>query len=305
MQSDRDVALLRTFNRTYTRKLGLLDTYLDQSAFTLSETRIMFEIVTRQDPTAAEISRTLGLDRAQISRTLKRLGERGIIEARDDPSHGRNQLLSLTPEGRKAYDALEATTRRGVSALLDELPTTRRHQLLSAAQTITTIFEAAVPLEVSLRALKTGDMGLIIHRQSVLYAEEHGYDERYEALIARILVDYTDAFDSLRDAGWIAEIDGRIVGSIFLIHTDRKEIGKLRLLYVEPDARGSGVGKRLVATCVEHARRVGYSRLELWTDTVLAAARSIYERAGFELIAEAPDHFFGTESVSQTWSLTL
>jgi len=156
-----------------------------------------------------------------------------------------------------------------------------------------------------LRAPRVGDLGLIVHRQAILYAKEHGYDQRFEALIARILADFHEAFDPARDAAWIADRGGQMVGSVFLVHTDRPDVGKLRLLYVEPEARGAGVGKLLVSTCINRAREVGYARLELWTDRDLAAARRIYERAGFELIEEAPDHFFGTESISQTWSLKL
>lgn len=302
---EQDVAALRAFNRVYTRRLGLLETHLDKSSFTLSEARILYEIVNRTDPTAAAIARALDLDRAQVSRTLKRFVGRGLVQTRDDPSHGRHQLLSLTPDGRMVYDALEASTRKAVGALLDELPVVRRRRLLSAAAAITDLFEADAAPQVTLRDLQIGDMGLIIHRQAILYAEEHGYDQRYEALIARIFADFHQAFDPGRDAAWIADMDGRMVGSVFLVHTDKPDVGKLRLLYVEPEARGAGVGKRLVASCIEHARDVGYARLELWTDRVLAAARGIYERAGFKLIEEAPDHFFGTESVSQIWSLNL
>ena len=305
MDRDEGIALLRAFNRTYTRRLGLLDAYLDQSDFTLSEARIMYEIVNRKDATAAEIGRALDLDRAQISRTLKRLAERGVVSTREDPSHGRHQLLSLTADGMAAFNTLEAATNGAVGALLEGLPPIRRQQLLSAARVIRTVFETEAVPSITLRALKTGDMGMIVHRQALLYATEQGYDERYEGLIAGILSDYQETFDPTRDAGWVAEADGRIVGSVFLIHTDRPTVGKLRLLYVEPDARGLGVGKRLVNGCIERACEVGYDQLELWTDNVLSAARSIYERAGFKLMAEAPARLFGTETMSQTWSLDL
>ena len=305
VRQEQDVAALRAFNRVYTSRLGLLDAHLDQSPFTLSEARILYELANRTDPTGAEIARALRLDPAQISRTLRRFADRGLVATRDNPSHGRHQLLSLTDQGRATFVALEGNTRRAVGALLDGLPPFRRRRLISAAQTVTRIFEGeTAPLPV-LRDLKPGDLGLVTARQAILYAEEYGWDGDYEALVARILADFHQSFDPARDAAWIAEIDGRMVGSIFLVHGDAPEVGKLRLLYVEPDARGAGVGKMLVAACVDHARQVGYERLDLWTNSVLSAARSIYERAGFVLVDEAPHHSFGKDLVGQTWSLAL
>ncbi len=300
-----DVALVRAFNRVYTRKIGLLHAHLRDSAFTLTEARILYEIVNRASPTAAEIARALDLDRGQISRTLKRLVEQGVVETRDDPSHGRHQLLSLTAAGRAAYDALEASTREAVGALLDALPPLSRHQFLHAAGTIRRVFEADDRQHVALRPLRIGDLGLIVHRQALLYAQEHGYDASYEGLIAQIVADFRSAFDPARDDAWVAEISDQMVGSIFLVHTEDPRVAKLRLLYVEPDARGLGIGKSLVETCIARARALGYARLDLWTDNVLSAARSVYQRAGFRLVEEAPAPFFGTESTSQTWSLSL
>jgi DNA-binding MarR family transcriptional regulator/GNAT superfamily N-acetyltransferase len=305
IQHEQDVATLRAFNRVYTNRLGLLDAHLDQSPFTLSEARILYELANRTDPTGAEIARALNLDPAQISRTLKRFADRGLVATRDDPSHGRHQLLSLTHRGRAAFAALEDNTRAAVGALLDGLPPFRRGRLICAAQTVTRIFEDEAAPRPVLRGLKPGDLGLVTARQAILYAEEYGWNGDYEALVARILADFHQCFDSDRDAAWIAEIDGRMVGSIFLVHGDTPEAGKLRLLYVEPDARGAGVGKMLVAACVDRAREIGYERLDLWTNSVLTAARSIYERAGFVLVDEAPHHSFGKDLVGQTWSLAL
>jgi DNA-binding MarR family transcriptional regulator/GNAT superfamily N-acetyltransferase len=305
VQHEQDVATLRGFNRVYTAQLGLLDTHLDQSPFTLSEARILYELANRTDPTAAEIARALRLDPAQISRTIRRLANRGLVAARDDPSHGRHQLLSLTEQGRAAFAAAEGNTRRAVGGLLDALSPFRRAALLSAARTITRIFGEEAAPRPTLRGLKPGDLGLVIARQAILYTEEYGWNGDYEALVARILADFHQSFDPARDAAWIAEMDGRMAGSIFLVHGDELEVGKLRLLYVERDARGAGVGKMLVAACIDRARAVGYKRLDLWTNSILSAARGIYQRAGFVLVDETPHHSFGKDLVGQTWSLAL
>ena len=305
VQHEQDVAALRSFNRVYTSRLGLLDAHLDDSPFTLSEARILYELANRTDPTGAEIARALNLDPAQISRTLKRFADRGLVATRDDPSHGRHQLLSLTERGRTAFAALESNTRRAVGALLDGLPPVRRAAMLSAASTITRIFEEDAAPQPHLRGLKPGDLGLVIARQSILYTEEYGWNGDYEALVAHILADFHQSFDPARDAAWIAEMDGRMAGSIFLVHGDEPEVGKLRLLYVERDARGAGVGQMLVTACIDRARAVGYKRLDLWTNNVLSAARRIYERAGFLLVDETPHHSFGKDLVGQTWSLVL
>jgi DNA-binding MarR family transcriptional regulator/GNAT superfamily N-acetyltransferase len=304
-REEMDIAALRAFNRAYTCRLGLLDAHLDRSPFTLSEARVLYELANRTDPTAAEIARSLRLDPAQISRTLKRFANRGLAEARENPAHGRHQLLSLTREGRTAFDALERNTRMAVGGLLKELPPFRRERLRSAAEVITRIFEDDAPPQPVLRGLRPGDLGLVTARQAILYAQEYGWNADYEALVARILADFQQTFDPAREAGWIAELDGTMVGSIFLVRSDSAAVGKLRLLYVEPDARGAGIGKMLVNACIERAREAGYSRLELWTNTVLTAARKIYENAGFMLVDEAPHHSFGKELVGQTWALNL
>jgi len=305
IRQEQDVAALRGFNRVYTSRLGLLDAHLDDSPFTLSEARILYELANRPDPTAAEIARALRLDPAQMSRTIKRFANRGLVATRDDPSHGRHQLLSLTEQGRAAFAALENNTRHAIGALLDGLPPFRRAAMLSAARSITRIFEDEAPPQPMLRGLKPGDLGMVIARQAILYAEEYGWNSDYEALVARILADFHQSFDPTRDAAWIAEMDGQMAGSIFLVHGDEPDVGKLRLLYVERDARGAGVGRMLVAACVDRARAVGYKRLDLWTNSVLTAARRIYERAGFVLVDEAPHHSFGKDLIGQTWSLAL
>lgn len=305
-QYEKDIATLRAFNRAYTSRLGLLAPRLDESPFTLSEARILYELANRTDPTGAEMARALRLDPAQISRTLKRFADRGLVEVREDPAHGRHHLLSLTEEGRAIFAIVEGKTRAAIGELLDSLPTIRRGRLLSAAETITRLFNDEITAcQPTLRGLRPGDLGLVIARQMILYAQEYGWNSDFEALVAGILADFHQSFDPSREAAWIADMDGRMVGSIFLVRGESPEVGKLRLLYVEPDARGAGVGKKLVATCIERARQIGYERLDLWTNDILVAARTIYERAGFVLIDEAPHHSFGHDLVGQTWSLRL
>jgi len=301
-----DVAALRHFNRLYTNWLGLLDVHLDGSPFTLSEARVLYELAHRHEPTAAEIARTLNMDRAQISRTLKRFAHRDLLETRSNPAHDRQQLLILTPEGRRAAADLNGSTQAAVGALLHQLPETQRRRLIAAAATMAQALEAKVEAPaLRLRGLEPGDLGMVTARQAILYADEYGWDRGYEALVARILADFHDHFDPARDAAWIAETGGEMVGSIFLVHTDEPGVARLRLLYVEPAARGTGTGKLLVSTCIERARQLGYTRLTLWTNSVLAAARSIYERAGFVLINEEQHHSFGHDLVGQIWSLDL
>jgi len=304
LDENPDISTLRAFNRLYTRRLGLLNPRLDNSPFTLTEARILYELAQQPDLTAADLGRMLGLDRAQLSRTLKRFADRGLVETRDDPQGGRRRFVALTDAGRKTFAALEGNTREAIGALLSTLPASRRRSLVDSARSISQVFADDAPAVV-LRDLRPGDLGAVIQRQAILYAEEYGWNSAYEALVARILADFVDAYDPAHEAAWIAEIDGRMVGSIFLVRGDRPGEGKLRLLYVEPDARGAGVGGRLVDACIERARVVGYQRLVLWTNSVLTSARRLYERAGFTLVEEAPHHSFGHDLVGQTWSLEL
>ena len=304
-ESQKDISELRAFNRTYTRRLGLLNTHLDKSPFSLSEARILYEIAHRTNPTAATIMRALDLDRGQLSRMLKRFAERGLIETSQHPEGGRSRPIELTKAGREAYSALERNTCGAVGELLDGLRSDQRKDLLASAATITRIFDEPDLRDVQIRGLQAGDLGWIIHRQAVLYTKEYGWNHEYEALVARILADFIEAFDPAHDGAWIAEMNGRIVGSVFLVHGDRPKLGKLRLLYVEQEARGTGVGARLVNACIESARAVGDDQLTLWTNSVLTAARRLYERAGFKLIDEAPHHSFGADLIGQTWELDL
>ncbi|GGH56100.1 GNAT family N-acetyltransferase [Frigidibacter albus] len=299
-----DIDALRAFNRVYTNRLGLLDTKLDNSPFTLSEARVLYELANRTDLTGAELARTLRMDPGQISRTIKRFVARDLVAARDDPAHGRHQLLSLTDQGRSTYAALEQSTCTAMGALLETLPPVRRDSLRHAAETLTRIFTDTAPPQPVLRGLRPGDLGLVASRQAMLYAQEYGWTAEFEALAARILADFHTNFDPACEDGWIAEIDGQMVGSVFLVRGEAGA-GKLRLLYVEPAARGQGIGDLLVRTCIERARAAGYTRLDLWTNSVLGAARRIYQRAGFVLLEEVPHHSFGHDLIGESWSLAL
>lgn len=304
MIPETHIAELRAFNRLYTRKLGLLNPRLDDSTFSLTEARVLYEIAHRDAPSAAEITRVLDLDPAQLSRTLKRFDARGLVETAPHPDGGRSRSIRLTAAGRAAFEALDRNTHDAIAGLLQGLPTSKRETLLAAARSIGQVFDET-PSEVVLRDPRPGDLGWIIHRQAVMYAQEYGWNQDYEALVAQILADFVRSFDPAREAAWIAEIDGRMVGSIFLVRGDAPGVGKLRLLYVEPETRGRGVGAMLVQACVERARGVGYGRLDLWTNSVLTAARRLYQRAGFVLVEEEPHQAFGHDLVSQTWSLDL
>jgi DNA-binding MarR family transcriptional regulator/GNAT superfamily N-acetyltransferase len=300
----QSIEKLREFNRKYTERLGFLRQKLDESPFSLSEARLLYELAQAEARTAADLAKALDLDPAQVSRTMKRFIAKGLVAASTDPNHGKQRLLSLTREGRTNFAALESKTRAAIEQLLQTLPPYRRVQLIAAAEAMSAALDDA-NVEVRLRDLRPGDLGLVISRQAALYAQEYGWNADYEALVAGILADFVRSFDASRDEAWIADIDGEMVGSIFLVHSETAGVGKLRLLYVEPSARGMGIGQSLVSTCIVRAREAGYQRLDLWTNSVLSDARRIYERAGFRLVSEEAHRSFGHDLVGQTWSLDL
>jgi len=298
---------IRQFNRFYTRLVGLLDEHLPDSDFTLLEGRATYELATGGKQTAADLARTLDVDKAQLSRALQTLKRRKLLKAEVDPGHAKKRLLSLTPSGRVTFTELEHGTRLRMESVLQPLSRAKRKKLVSSLRDVQATFAAAddKSAPVTLRALVPGDMGWVIHRQAVLYAQEYGWDWTYEALIAKILGEFAAAFDPSKEDGWIAERAGQILGSIFLMKGDAPGVAKLRLLYVEPAARGSGLGRRLVNTCVARARELDYRRLSLWTNDVLTAARRIYETSGFRLVQENRHRSFGKDLLGQTWELDL
>ena len=300
---------VRSFNRFYTREIGLLNRSLPATDLSLPEARVLYELAQAPEGgrTAAEIGRMLGMDKAHLSRIMARFVTRGLAVSRVSPEHRKHRLLSLTDAGRKVFAAAEAGARAQVSALLEPVDAGGRNRLVEAMRDIRVTLRDrnTADTDVSLRQLRPGDVGWIIHRQAVLYAQEYGWDWTYEGLASRILGAFVAEFDAAREDGWVVERGGVVVGSIFLMKGHDPAVGKLRLLYVEPSARGAGVGRRLVAACIARARELGYRQLTLWTNDILVAARRIYQTAGFRLVSEAPHHSFGHDLVGQTWMLDL
>jgi DNA-binding MarR family transcriptional regulator/GNAT superfamily N-acetyltransferase len=303
---ERRIARVRRFNRFYTRQIGALEEGLSKSPFSLTEARVVYELAQRGRTTATDVGRELGLDAGYLSRIVRGFEQRGLVEKTPSDTDGRQSVLSLTARGREAFAALDAGTRADVGGLLDRLSAIGQARLLEAMGTIESLLAAPSDRkpEVTLRAHRPGDMGWVVQRHGVLYWEEYGWDERFEALVAGIVAEFVQNLNPARERCWIAEIDGEPVGSIFLVRkTD--EVAKLRLLLVEPAARGMGVGRRLVDECVRFAREAGYRTVTLWTNDVLHAARRIYQEAGFRLVHEEPHESFGKSLVSQTWELDL
>ncbi|HZM87438.1 MAG TPA: helix-turn-helix domain-containing GNAT family N-acetyltransferase [Blastocatellia bacterium] len=303
---DRRVEAIRRFNRFYTQRIGVLREGLLQTPFSLTEVRVMYELAHREEPTATELSKELGLDAGYLSRILRDLSKRELIKKRPSKSDGRQTHLHLTRKGEKEFAALNARSNDEVAAMLSKLPASEQQRVVAAIHVIEEVLGAKPEPKASylLRPHQPGDMGWIVHRHGVLYAQEYGWDEQFEALVARIVAEFIQNFDSRRERCWIAEKDAEIVGSVFLVKESKTE-AKLRLLLVEPRARGLGIGKRLVAECVRFARQASYKKITLWTNSVLDAARYIYEEAGFHLIKEEKHHSFGHDLVGQTWELEL
>ena len=302
------IAAVRRFNRFYTRQVGALDEGLLHSALSLPEARVLYEIAHRESSTAAELGRDLRLDTGYLSRLLRALERRALIERAPSPADGRQSLLRLTAEGRATFDDLDKRSSEDVASLLTPLGDHQQRRLLDAMRTIETVLggEARQPSSYVLRSHRPGDMGWIVHRQAVLYAQEYGWNEEYEGLISHIVADFIDTFDPKREHCWIAEREGEIIGSVFIVrHPNRKGVAKLRLLYVEPEARGLGIGRRLVSEVTRFARDAGYRAISLWTNSVLVSARRLYEGEGYRLVQEERHHSFGKDLVGQTWELTL
>jgi DNA-binding MarR family transcriptional regulator/GNAT superfamily N-acetyltransferase len=305
MESDR-IAAVRRFTRFYTRRIGVLQEGLLGSPFSLTEGRVVYELAQRDGLTATELGRELGLDAGYLSRILRGFEEKGLIARRASDRDGRQSLISLTPTGREAFAAIDARSRDEVGAMLARLGEDDQAKLVGAMGRIEALLapEPQTPAVFVLRPHRPGDMGFVIHRQAVLYHREYGWDESFEALVAEICAAFIKNFDPRREHCWIAEIDGEIVGSVFLVNQSEK-VAKLRLLYVERKARGLGLGRTLVRECIRFARAAGYTTLTLWTNDVLRAARKIYQAEGFRLIEEEPHRSFGHDLVGQNWALEL
>lgn len=310
--TDTDLATriqaVRRFSRFYTRRIGLLHGGLLGGPLSLTQGRIIYELAQHGTTTAARLGGELGLDAGYLSRILHGFEAQGLIERRPSDTDGRQILLSLTDAGREAFAAIDARSCEEVGAMLRKLTAAEQQHLVAALDTAEALLggggrpEPKIPY--LLRPHQPGDMGWIVHRHGVLYAQEYGWDERFEALVAEIVAGFVQAFDPKRERCWIAEREGAVVGSVFLVrHSD--EVAKLRLLYVELEARGLGIGRRLVDECIRFARQAGYRRVTLWTNDVLIAARGIYQRAGFRQVKEERHHSFGHDLVGQNWELKL
>ena len=297
---------VRAFNRFYTRQIGLLDEGLLKSAFSLTEARVLYELAHRDGLTATDLGRDLGLDAGYVSRLLKKFERLQLISRSTLVSDARQSSIALTPAGRNAFAPLNKDSHDQVAALLDRLPASEQDRLVKSMRTVQALLgESAEPkIPYLLRPLQVGDIGWITRRQGMLYAQDYGWDETYEALVAEILGAFVKSFDAKWERSWIAERDGEVGGSVFVVRKS-PEVAKLRLLYVEPSARGLGIGKRLVEECIGFARAKGYKTLTLWTNDILTAARHIYQAAGFKLIDEERHHSFGKDLVGQTWDLDL
>jgi DNA-binding MarR family transcriptional regulator/GNAT superfamily N-acetyltransferase len=300
------VADVRQFNRFYTRELGLLDRHLLQSPFTLAEARVLYELAQRETTTASAICAELGLDLGYLSRILKSFEQQKFIKRERASTDNRQYNIRLTRLGRQQFVPLDRAARVQVASLIEPMPIDLRDQLVESMRRVQDLLAPQVTKAKSYqtRGLRPGDIGWVTHRQALLYAQEYGWDLTYEALVAEILSGFVKSYDPKCDDAWIAEQDRAIVGSVFLVR-ECATAAKLRLLYVEPSARGLGIGRRLVDECICSARSKGYEKLSLWTNDVLVSARKIYQAAGFRLMREEPHHSFGKDLLGQTWELAL
>lgn len=305
------IAAVRRFNRFYTQRIGVLREHLLDSPFPLTGVRVLYELAhwpQRGDAaTAAVLAANLALDEGYLSRILRAFEQRGLIRKERSPADGRRKALALTGRGRSEFARLDSRSQREVGDLLVHLPATEQARLVGAMQTIGELLGAA-PGDAApgyvLRQPRPGDMGWVIHRHGALYAQEYGYDAHFEALVADIAARFVQQLDSARECCWIAERRGEIVGSVFLVRKSLA-VAKLRLLLVEPRARGLGIGRRLVEECICFARAAGYRKLILWTQSELDAARRLYTRAGFRRVGEERHKSFGKQLVAETWELAL
>ena len=302
------VAAVRRFNRFYTRQIGIIGERLLQSPFSLAEMRVLYEIANRENVSAVDLAEELRLDAGYLSRILRRFQKGGLVTRETSAEDGRRNLLSLTEKGQRTFATLNARQEEDVAALLTRVPAAGQRRLIESMHAIEEVLGA--PAEGSktpyvLRQHQPGDMGWITHRHGVLYSQEYGYDEHFEALVAKIVGEFIENYDPARERCWIAERNGEIAGSVFLVKKSAT-VAQLRLLYVEPSARGLGIGARLIDECLRFARRARYRKVTLWTQSELLAARHLYRKAGFELVAEQPHRSFSRDDlVADTWELKL
>lgn len=299
------VTALRAFNRFYTGHLGMLGPGFLSTSHTLAEARVLYELAQQDQIAVAALRERMRIDAGHLSRLLARLEQRGLISRERSAEDGRRQLARLTPAGEHESALLDRRSADETGARLEGLGDAERRRLVASLADVRRLLEPAPPARaVVIRPPRAGDLAWVVQRHGQLYAEEYGWDASFEALVARIVADYAEQHDPAREALWIAEVDEQPAGCVFCVRQD-DEVAKLRLLLVEPRARGLGLGRRLVDECIGFARRAGYRELMLWTNDVLGHARAVYERAGFRLVEEEPHRSFGHDLVGQTWSLDL
>ena len=309
--TEQRIAAVRRFSRFYTRRIGALREHLLDSPFSLAAGRVLYELAQwpgETQPTAAALAVKLGLDAGYLSRILRGFRQAGLVARGRHATDGRERPLALTARGRNAFAPLDTRSRAEVGAMLASITTGDQERVVEAMRTIEALLDAqgtsAKAVPYLLRSHRPGDMGWVIHRHGVLYAQEYGYDEHFEALVAGIAAHFIEHLDPKRERCWIAEMDAEIVGSVFLVRKT-PTVAKLRLLLVEPRARGLGIGARLVKECVRFARTAGYRKIVLWTQSELDAARHLYARAGFRRVRAEPHRSFGKKLVAETWELLL
>jgi DNA-binding MarR family transcriptional regulator/GNAT superfamily N-acetyltransferase len=307
--TEQQIAAVRRFNRYYTRQIGVLrKTFLD-SPYSLAEARVLYEIASRPAPTASDIARTLDLDAGYLSRVLRNFERRGLIRKRASAKDGRQSHLTLTPRGKTSFMPLDARSQRDTAAMLGKLAPADQASLIAAMTTIETLLEGQIrelapQRSYRLREPRPGDFGWIVKRNAELYAQDYGWVAPFEGVCAQIVADFVNKYDASRERGWIAEIDGENVGAVMLAN-DGDGVARFRLLFVEPKARGLGIGARLVDEAIRFARGAGYRKITLWTHSVLTAARHIYQSAGFKLMRSEEHQSWGRPVVSEHWDLEL
>lgn len=298
------IAAVRHFNRFYTRHIGILEEHHLASLFSLTQVRLLYELAHRAQPAAADLCDALGLDAGYVSRTLKEFEAGGLIARRAAKDDARRSVVTLSKKGRTTFAALNRRANAQVGAILGNLPAGNAERLVGAMGAIEQLLGSRPSRSWRLRPPRSGDMGWVVQRHGELYAHEYDWDVRFEGLVAGIVADFVAGFNPARERCWIAERDGENVGSVFVVGKS-KTIAKLRMLLVEPSARGLGIGQALVRECVSFAREAGYRRMTLWTQSCLTAARGIYQAQGFQLTTSEPTHSFGHDLVSETWDLDL
>jgi DNA-binding MarR family transcriptional regulator/GNAT superfamily N-acetyltransferase len=296
---------VRRFNRFYTRRIGVLKPGMVGSPYTLPEARVLYELGQVPQATATVVGRALGMDLGYLSRLVQSLKRRGLIQGKRAPHDGRHSFLSLTEKGRKAYILINSRSRDEMGAMLEPLKESDRGALVAAMRTVESLLGGeAPPGEIVLRPHRPGDMGWVVERHAALYFEQDGWGGGFEALVAGITKDFLENFDPARERCWIAERDGERLGSVFVVKQSAS-VAKLRLLLVEPQARGSGLGRRLVDQCIAFAREKGYRKMVLWTHAHLAAARNIYKTTGFKRVKREAHRTFGPRVIGEYWELNL